>query len=48
VDGAGDMRRIRIAACGAAASNPAFDVTPYANVTAIVSEDGVWMPPATR
>jgi len=42
VDAAGEMHRIRIAATGSKASNPAFDVTPYANITAIVSEEGVW------
>jgi len=42
VDDAGETHHIRIAAVGSKANNPAFDVTPYANVTAIVSEKGVW------
>ena len=29
---------------GVAVRNPAFDVTPYALITAIVTEDGVWNP----
>jgi len=44
MDGAGSIRHIRIAAAGVAANNPAFDVTPYANITAIISERGVWQP----
>jgi len=42
VDDAGEAHRICIAAAGSKANNPAFDVTPYANVTAIISENGVW------
>jgi len=42
VDDAGETHHIRIAASGSKANNPAFDVTPYANVTAIVSEQGEW------
>jgi len=42
VDDAGNTHHIRIAAAGSKANNPAFDVTPYANVTAIISENGVW------
>lgn len=42
VDDAGETHRIRIAATGSKANNPAFDVTPYANVTAIISERGEW------
>lgn len=37
----------RIAGMGERAEeayNPAFDVTPYANITAIVTEEGVWRP----
>lgn len=41
IDAAGDLRHIRMAA-DVAANNPAFDVTPAANITAIVSENGVW------
>jgi methylthioribose-1-phosphate isomerase len=33
---------------GARALNPAFDVTPAALVTAIVTEDGVVHPPYAR
>lgn len=43
VDASGQTHRVRIAA-EVDASNPAFDVTPYANVTAIISENGVWNP----
>jgi len=42
VDDAGETHHIRIAAPGSKANNPAFDVTPYANVTAIISEKGEW------
>jgi len=42
VDERGETHHIRIAAPGSDASNPAFDVTPYANITAIISEQGVW------
>lgn len=38
----GEWTQIRIAASGVPANNPAFDITPYANVSAIVSESGVW------
>ncbi len=44
VDEQGENHRIRIAAPGAKASNPAFDVTPFAHVTAIVTEQGPWRP----
>ncbi len=44
-DETGAHRRIRIAAPGAVASNPAFDVTPCTNVTAIITEKGEWTPP---
>ncbi len=42
VDEAGDSHLIRIASPNSSAGNPAFDVTPYANITAIISEQGVW------
>ncbi|MDQ6959987.1 MAG: S-methyl-5-thioribose-1-phosphate isomerase, partial [Mariprofundaceae bacterium] len=42
VDDAGHTHRIHIAPAGSKANNPAFDVTPYANVTAIISEQGIW------
>jgi len=42
VDDAGETRHIHIAADGSKANNPAFDITPYANVTAIISDRGVW------
>jgi len=42
VNAAGQREHIRIAAEGVRANNPAFDVTPYANITAIVSEQGIW------
>ena len=44
VDAEGATHHIRIAAPGSDAANPAFDVTPYANITAIVNENGVWQP----
>ncbi|MDQ6987981.1 MAG: S-methyl-5-thioribose-1-phosphate isomerase [Mariprofundaceae bacterium] len=44
VDERGDTQHIRIAAPASTASNPAFDVTPYANITAIISENGMWQP----
>ncbi|MFQ5345401.1 MAG: S-methyl-5-thioribose-1-phosphate isomerase [Mariprofundus sp.] len=42
VDEASRIRNIRIAAAGVDANNPAFDVTPYANLAGIVSEQGLW------
>jgi len=42
VDSAGQTMHIRIAADGVRANNPAFDMTPYGNITAIVSEQGIW------
>ncbi len=42
VDDAGETHHLHIAAAGSKAGNPAFDVTPYANVTAIISERGEW------
>ncbi|NWF36964.1 S-methyl-5-thioribose-1-phosphate isomerase [Mariprofundus sp. KV] len=44
LDQDGIFRHIRIAATGVGANNPAFDVTPFANITAIVNEFGVWKP----
>jgi len=44
VDAKGAVRHIRIAAQGVAANNPAFDVTPYANITGIFNEEGIWRP----
>ncbi|MDX8401813.1 MAG: S-methyl-5-thioribose-1-phosphate isomerase, partial [Mariprofundaceae bacterium] len=37
-------RPLRIAPRGASADNPAFDVTPFEWVTAIVTEHGTWNP----
>ena len=42
MDADGQSQEIRIAAPGVSANNPAFDVTPYENLTAIVSENGIW------
>lgn len=42
VDANGLMHEIGVAAAGVPANNPAFDVTPFENLTAIVSENGVW------
>jgi len=39
------FRRCRVAPKGAAALNPAFDLTPRELVSAIVTEDGVFRPP---
>lgn len=44
LDRDGLFRHIRIAAAGVGANNPAFDVTPLANITAIVNEFGIWKP----
>ncbi len=38
----GDIQEIRIATSGVSANNPAFDVTPNANLSGIVSEHGLW------
>jgi len=45
VDDQGISRQIRIAA-DVPASNPAFDVTPFTHIRAIVSERGVYEPPS--
>jgi len=44
VDAEGVMHQVRIAAPDVPANNPAFDVTPYENITAIISEAGIWRP----
>ncbi len=44
VDAEGELRQVRIAA-GVPASNPAFDVTPFSHIRAIISERGVYEPP---
>ena len=44
MDREGNIQQIRTAATGVAANNPAFDVTPFGNLTAIVSELGAWQP----
>jgi S-methyl-5-thioribose-1-phosphate isomerase len=44
VDVAGQLQYIQIAAAGVGANNPAFDVTPNTNLTAIVNENGIWRP----
>ena len=44
VDAAGVAHQVRIAAPGVPANNPAFDVTPYHHITAIISEAGIWTP----
>jgi methylthioribose-1-phosphate isomerase len=44
VDAKGAACHVRIAAPGVAANNPAFDVTPFANITAIINEEGIWRP----
>ncbi|MDQ6975261.1 MAG: S-methyl-5-thioribose-1-phosphate isomerase [Mariprofundaceae bacterium] len=40
----GNIEEAMIAAPGICANNPAFDVTPYDYITAIVCEDGIWEP----
>jgi len=42
LDEADQRRHVRIAAVGVQVNNPAFDVTPYANLTGIVNEHGLW------
>jgi len=42
MDDLGQAQHIRVAADGVRANNPAFDMTPDANITAIVSEQGIW------
>jgi methylthioribose-1-phosphate isomerase len=44
MDAEGRLRQVSIAAPGVKANNPAFDVTPRANVTAIINETGIWRP----
>ncbi len=39
------VRGVRVAPDGAGAANPAFDVTPNAYVSAIVTENGAARPP---
>lgn len=51
VDGmndSGQLQHIQIAAAGVEANNPAFDVTPNRNLTAIVSENGIWRPSLSK
>ncbi|OIO69335.1 MAG: S-methyl-5-thioribose-1-phosphate isomerase [Zetaproteobacteria bacterium CG_4_9_14_3_um_filter_49_83] len=43
-DEQGIVQHIHISASGVGANNPAFDVTPYANLTGIISERGLWQP----
>lgn len=43
-DERGDIGEIWITAEGVRANNPAFDVTPYELVTAILTEKGIWRP----
>ncbi|GAV21050.1 methylthioribose-1-phosphate isomerase [Mariprofundus micogutta] len=44
VDIAGKFQDVSIAAPEVSANNPAFDVTPFTNITAIINESGVWNP----
>jgi len=41
LDEAGEVRRVRLAPAGTPALNPAFDVTPHALITALITEVGV-------
>ncbi len=43
-----DIRSVRIAPVGVDVYNPAFDVTPAENITAIITEKGVIEPPFTE
>jgi methylthioribose-1-phosphate isomerase len=36
---------VRVTPAGAKARNPAFDVTPHALITALVTENGIATPP---
>jgi methylthioribose-1-phosphate isomerase len=47
-DEAGEIRTVRIAAAGAEARNPAFDVTPAELVSGIVTEFGIVRPKGLR
>jgi len=42
LDRGGQRHDIQIAAAGVRANNPAFDVTPNANLAGIISEHGLW------
>lgn len=44
MDASGNIHHISIAPGSVAANNPAFDVTPFEHITAIVSERGIWRP----
>ncbi len=41
---AGETEHIQVSAAGVGVNNPAFDVTPYAHLTGIVNENGLWRP----
>jgi len=43
-DQQGKIQEISVATKGVRANNPAFDVTPYELITAIISEKGTWRP----
>jgi len=44
LDRNGAIQLIRVSASGVTANNPAFDVTPFDNITAIINDSGVWKP----
>jgi methylthioribose-1-phosphate isomerase len=44
IDDSGQHHHVHIAAASIAANNPAFDVTPFRNISAIISENGIWQP----
>ena len=46
VDVEGRSHTVRVATEGVSANNPAFDVTPYALISGIVCEKGIWQPEA--
>lgn len=43
-DSENTIRTITLAAKGITTNNPAFDVTPFANITGIITEQGIWNP----
>ena len=48
VDADGALRSVRLAPAGSAAANPAFDVTPAALISGLITERGVCAPHALR
>ncbi|MDX8406137.1 MAG: S-methyl-5-thioribose-1-phosphate isomerase [Mariprofundus sp.] len=42
IDARGNIQHVQVACKGVATNNPAFDITPYANITGIINEHGIW------